>query len=77
MSRRPLVALGLGLVVGLAACGQTEQTAKAPLKGSDSPAWQGAANPFVAPGWKPGDPAAWQEQMRRRVAGQNEYSRIN
>ncbi|MFN3415797.1 MAG: hypothetical protein ACK4ZD_05725 [Caldimonas sp.] len=77
MSRLHITALGLLLAVGLGACGETEQTAKAPYKRGDTPAWQGAANPYVAPDWKPGDQAAWQEQMRRRAAGQNEYTRIN
>jgi hypothetical protein len=58
----------------LAACGETATTDKTVRK-SDRPAYQGAANPFVAEGWKAGDQASWEQQMRTRAQGQNEYSR--
>ena len=59
----------------LAACGDKPQT-KAGVK-SDVPAFQGAQNSFVAPGWKPGDKTAWEQQLKTRAqAGQNEYNRV-
>ncbi|WP_245876509.1 hypothetical protein [Caldimonas caldifontis] len=65
------------LVLGLVACGEADQTAKSAYKRSDTPAWQGAANPYGVADWKPSDQAAWEQQLRRRAAGQNEYSRVN
>ena len=58
----------------LAACG--EKTAGAAKK-SDTPAFQGStgASAYSASGWKAGDQAAWEQQMRNRSQGQNEYSR--
>ncbi|NWG74296.1 MAG: hypothetical protein HXY24_06765 [Rubrivivax sp.] len=60
----------------LVACGETS-TADQTVRKSDSPAYQGAANPYVAGGWKPGDEASWEQQMRTRAQGQNEYSRTS
>jgi hypothetical protein len=65
------------IALALVACGESEQTAQAAYKKSDTPAWQGAANPYGVPDWKPGDQAAWEQQLRRRAAGQDEYSRVN
>ena len=60
----------------LAACGEKPQTATAAVKKSDSQAWKGADNRYVAAGWKAGDQASWEEQMRSRARGQNEYNRV-
>jgi hypothetical protein len=63
------------IVLLLAACGDPGNRppgARAP----DQKTWQGAAEPYVAPGWTPGDAQSWDEQMRKRVQGQNEYTRI-
>ena len=58
----------------LVACGEKPQTAH--TRKSDSQPWAGApGDPYVASGWKPGDQASWEEQMRNRAQGQNEYSR--
>jgi hypothetical protein len=65
----------LSLAVVLAACsdpGNRPPGVRAP----DQKTWQGAADPYVAPGWKPGDEHSWDEQMRKRAQGQNEYVRI-
>ena len=63
-----------GAAVALAACG--EKTSGA-VKKSDVPAFQGStgASAYVANGWKAGDQAAWEQQLRNRMQGQNEYSR--
>ena len=45
-------------------------------KRSDTRAFQGTPTPYVAPGWKVGDGASWEEQMRVRVQNQNEYNRV-
>lgn len=70
------VALALGAAAMLSACGEQPQERSAGAK-SGQPSWQGAGNPHVVEGWKPGDQASWEEQMRRRAQGQNEYSRIS
>jgi hypothetical protein len=60
--------------LALAGCG--EKTAGAAKK-SDVPAFQGStgAGAYTANGWKPGDQAAWDQQLRTRAQGQNEYTR--
>ncbi|MDP2819710.1 MAG: hypothetical protein Q8O29_15845 [Polaromonas sp.] len=62
----------------LSACGDKPQTA-AGVK-SDAPAFQsvtGPGNAYNAPGWKAGDKAAWEQQLKTRTqAGQNEYNRV-
>ena len=60
--------------LALAACG--EKTAGA-VKKSDVPAFQGStgASAYMANGWKAGDQTAWDQQLRNRAQGQNEYSR--
>jgi hypothetical protein len=58
----------------LSACGEKPQTAQ--TRKSDSQAWAGApGDPYAVPGWKAGDQASWEQQMRARAQGQNEYSR--
>jgi hypothetical protein len=60
--------------LALGACG--EKTAGA-VKKSDVPAFQGStgASAYLANGWKASDHAAWEQQLRNRNQGQNEYSR--
>jgi hypothetical protein len=61
----------------LGACGERPQeVGSSPVKKADTPAAAGASNAYVAPGWKTGDAASWDQQMRKRAQGQNEYSRI-
>lgn len=61
-------------VMALAACGEKPQTASG-VK-SDAAAFQGAENKFVAPGWKPGDKASWEQGLKAREQNtQNEYSK--
>jgi len=72
---RTTMALGLcSVALALAACG--EKTAGAAKK-SDVPAFQGStgASAYTANGWKASDQAAWEQQLRTRTQGQNEYAR--
>jgi hypothetical protein len=62
------------MALALAACGEKQQTASA--KKPDAPAWQGTDTAYAANGWKAGDQAAWEQQMQKRLQGQNEYVRI-
>ena len=76
MIRRAAVAVQTMLVFG--ACAERVQTAEAGRKKVDAAAWttSDAATPaFTAPGWKVGDKVAWEEQLRKRSQGQNDYVR--
>ena len=67
-------ALALTVVCsGLAACGDKAQTASG--RKVDGRAYDGPATAYTAGGWKAGDQAGWDAQMRTRAQGQNEYSR--
>jgi hypothetical protein len=73
--RLNLVMLIAATAVASAACAEKPQTAQ--TRKSDVEPWDaGAAVTFAAPGWKAGDQASWEEQMRTRAQGQNEYSRV-
>lgn len=69
-----LVALG---ALSLAGCAEREQNASG-IK-SDAQAFQGTNKqpPYMAPGWKPGDRSAWEQQLKvRTVQGQNDYAKV-
>lgn len=63
----------LAAAVVLAACTEKPQTATA-RKADDKP-WALAGSPYAAAGYKGGDQAAWEQQLKSRAQGQNEYSR--
>lgn len=64
------------LACGLAAgCSEKAQVIGSTSKKTDLPAFQSEATPYTATGWKAGDSAAWEAQIRSRNQGQNEYSR--
>jgi hypothetical protein len=63
----------LGTLV-LGACGDKPQTAGTTPK-SDTKAWEGSAAVFAAEGYKAGDKAAWEQQLRQRAQSQNDYAR--
>ncbi len=71
---KPIV-IAIVMTAALAACGERPQTLERG-RVSDVPAWQGAQDPFVAAGWKPGDKASWEAELQRRAQGQNEYVRM-
>ena len=68
-----LTVLLLGLALGLAACGEKAQVASG--KKPDQKASAGAEGGNVDPAWKVGDQASWDQQIRNRAQGQNEYTR--
>ena len=76
-----MIARALLLVVAtaaLAACSEPPQTADAGAKKVDSAGWtvsDRAPASFMAPGWKSGDKAAWEKQLRDRNQAQNDYLR--
>ena len=57
----------------LSACAEKPQTAA--TKKLDAMPWDGSQTVFAASGWKAGDRASWEEQLKTRSQGQNEYSR--
>jgi len=59
----------------LAACGEKPQTAT--HRKADGHAYDGTTDGFAAAGWKAGDAASWEQQIRNRAQGQNEYSRAS
>ena len=76
MMRMRWMAAAAVAALALGACTERPQTADASRKKVDTPAWQGADNPYVAGGWQRGDESSWQQQIRARNQGQNEYSRV-
>jgi hypothetical protein len=62
-------------VLAFVGCAEKEQTASG-IK-SDTASYQGTSRQFVAPGWKPGDRASWEQQLKvRTVQGQNDYAKV-
>ena len=69
--------LGAALVLGLvlAGCGEREQTLNSGSdRKADAPAWQSDSTAFAASGYKPGDKAAWEQQLRTRAQAQNDFA---
>ena len=61
----------------VAGCAEHEQTASG-IKSDTSP-FNGTSKqpPYMAAGWKQGDRAAWEQQMKvRTVQGQNDYAKV-
>jgi hypothetical protein len=82
MMTRGTIALlmATAVAVPLAGCGEKAQTLDAgSAKKSDAKAWEGVTvgNEYSANGYKAGDKAAWETQLKARTErGQNEYSHI-
>jgi hypothetical protein len=80
MMWRGTVALLMTTAVALplAACGEKAQTTEqGAARKSDAKGWEGTQATHVAGGYKSGDKAAWEAQLKSRTErGQNEYSHI-
>jgi len=63
----------LALALAGTACSEKPQTAGA--RKTDAEPWTGTRTAYTAPGWKPGDEASWDSQIRARAESQNEYAR--
>ena len=61
----------------LALAGCSEKPQELGANKSDVPAFQGTGSNFTAPGWKPGDKTSWEQQLRTRGQGQNDYAKAN
>lgn len=76
MARAPMICTALAAAaVMLTACSEQPQSAGT-SHGSSAMAWNGPQTGFTAPGWKVGDQASWDEQIKQRNRGQNEYVRL-
>jgi len=71
-----VVSLALCAAVGLTAC-EKPQVSEAAKRKPDTPAYQGTDNAYADSGWKRGDAKSWEEQLRKRSQGQDEYSRTS
>jgi hypothetical protein len=69
-------AVALAAVVLLAGC-EKPQVSQTTKRKPDVAAYQGTDNAFADTSWKRGDVVAWEEQLRKRSQGQNEYSRAS
>lgn len=67
--------VGGAVAIALAGCGEKPQVLEAGKKKPDAKSWESASSPYVATGYKPGDKAAWEQQLRTRAQTQNEYAR--
>ncbi len=61
------------ILLSQAACGEKPQTTG--TRKPDTKVWSGTDNAFAASGWKAGDQASWEEQMRNRAQAQNDYAK--
>ncbi len=68
-----LAAALLAAAFALCACSEKVQTAG--TRKSDGKPWEANQSAFMASGFKGGDKAAWEAQMRQRAQSQNEHSR--
>lgn len=76
MKARLLIATAASLLA-LAGC-ERAQTQDASARKIDAPAWaksEGANPAYAAPGFKPGDKTAWENQIHKRNQAQNDYVR--
>jgi hypothetical protein len=66
------------IAVPLAGCDKAQTNESGAARKSDAKGWEGTqGTAFVAGGYKPGDKAAWEAQLKARTErGQNEYSHI-
>jgi hypothetical protein len=74
------IVAALAAAVLLPGCGERSQAQPTPIKKADAKAYTGAPSEpkiYTASGWTTGDDASWQNQIRGRTQGQNEYVRIS
>lgn len=70
-----LISVAALAVTALAACGEKPQTGEGIR--TDAVPYAGTGSNFVQPGWKAGDKASWEAELKtRQLYGQNEYTRI-
>ena len=80
MNRHLVVALMVA-ALGAAGCMEVEQTASVQKQGKyqgkpDGKSWDNDPLAYGNAKWKKGDKADWENQLKTRSSGQNEYVRI-
>jgi hypothetical protein len=63
-------------LLGLTACGDKPQGLGG-IKSDAAPHSGVGASQYAVPGWKQGDKTAWEQQLRARSLGQNDYAKAN
>jgi hypothetical protein len=66
----------IAAMAALAACTEKPQTLSSGVK-VDAAAFQGTGMPYAVPGWKQGDKASWEQQLKTRTTNQNDYTKVN
>jgi uncharacterized lipoprotein NlpE involved in copper resistance len=74
-ARLMLIVAAAAAISALAGCGERSQELGAKHVKADKPAYTGAQAAYNAAGWNAGERASWEQQIRTRAQGQNEYSR--
>ena len=68
----------IAMVGVLAACTEKPQTLNSSGTKVDAAAFQGTGMAYAVPGWKQGDKASWEQQLKTRTQqGQNDYTKVN
>jgi hypothetical protein len=70
-----LVLLGAA-AIALAACGEKPQTIGENSR-HDTPAFQGTGMPYQVRDWKAGERSSWEQALKTRAQGQNDYAKSN
>jgi hypothetical protein len=60
----------------LTACGDKAQSMGG-IKSDTPPSAGVGSSQYVSPGWKAGDKTSWEQQLRTRAQGQNDYAKSN
>ncbi|MEO8653556.1 MAG: hypothetical protein ABI409_05475 [Ramlibacter sp.] len=76
MKRALFVIAAVAGAAALSACTEKPQTLSSGVK-VDAAAFQGTGLPYVVPGWKQGDKASWEQQLKTRTQSQNDYAKVN
>lgn len=80
MNERIHTILTTGLLVAavltLSACGEKPQSLGG-VKSDAAPHTGVGASKYADPSWKAGDKTAWEQQLRVRAQGQNDYAKTN
>ena len=78
MKRQTIALASAAALMLLSACGEKSQDmARGSSAKTDAAAYQGTGvAPFTAGNWKAGDRANWEQALKARAQGQNEYLRV-
>ncbi|MEY4294936.1 MAG: hypothetical protein RLY82_624 [Pseudomonadota bacterium] len=66
----------IACAVLLTACGEKAQSMGG-IKSDAPPSAGVGTSQYVSPGWKAGDKTSWEQQLRTRAQGQNDYAKSN